>query len=63
MPAIYDITVGFLPDSAPPTLSSLIQGRPLKGQIYGRRIPTKNVPLETDEACSEWLHQLYREKV
>ena len=31
--------------------------------ILCRRIPLENVNTESDEACSEWLHQLYREKV
>ena len=28
-----------------------------------RRIPIEDVPVESDEVCGEWLHELYRNKV
>jgi hypothetical protein len=31
--------------------------------VIFRRIPLDDVPTDTDEACAEWLHQHFREKV
>ena len=63
MPAIYDFTTAFLEDAAAPTLKNIIKGRKTKAQIFMRRIPIENVPMETEAATDEWLHQLFREKV
>jgi lysophosphatidic acid acyltransferase/lysophosphatidylinositol acyltransferase len=62
MPAIIDMTINFNKEYAKPTLKSLVQGKTCQAEIYARRIPLENIPTDTDEACAEWLHQLYREK-
>jgi len=33
------------------------------GAGWCRRIPLDSVPTDTDEACAEWLHGHFREKV
>jgi lysophosphatidic acid acyltransferase/lysophosphatidylinositol acyltransferase len=62
VPAILDLTVGFMPGSAEPTLLNIIQGKKCMAQMFARRIPLDSVPTDTDEACADWLQQHYREK-
>ena len=41
---LLDMTIAFLPDSAPPTIMSLLNGRAVKAEVYtryaSRRVPT-----------------------
>ncbi|KAM7358472.1 1-acyl-sn-glycerol-3-phosphate acyltransferase delta-like isoform 1-T3 [Cochliomyia hominivorax] len=61
-PAIYDINLVFKKDAVnPPTISTLLNGKPVEGYMLVRRIPLENVP--TDEVkAAEWLQNLFREK-
>lgn len=60
--SILDITCGFRKDGAEPTLMNIIKGKAVRGEFYVRRIPIAEVPVENDEVCGEWLHELYRNK-
>lgn len=44
-----------------PTISTLLNGYPVEGHLYARRIPVDSVP-ENEMEAAEWLHNLYREK-
>lgn len=46
----------------PPTLTSLLFGKPVQAHLYIERIPVEKVP-ENEEEASKWLHQLYVIKV
>lgn len=47
----------------PPNLNMMIQGIPIKGQMVIRRIPIKDIPIDDEHQCSQFLHKLYQEKV
>lgn len=59
---ITDMTVGFTNEGAEPKLINVINGKGLTAEVYLRRLPTKDIPLDTDEACANWLHKLYERK-
>ncbi|XP_017477791.1 PREDICTED: 1-acyl-sn-glycerol-3-phosphate acyltransferase gamma-like [Rhagoletis zephyria] len=60
--AIYDTTLAFKRDAKnSPTISTLLNGLPVEGHMFARRIPLESVP-EDETAAAEWLHNLYREK-
>ncbi|XP_067643833.1 1-acyl-sn-glycerol-3-phosphate acyltransferase gamma-like isoform X2 [Eurosta solidaginis] len=60
--AIYDTNLAFKRDDKnSPTISTLLNGLPVDGYIYVRRIPLEKVPTD-EKAAAEWLHNLYREK-
>lgn len=59
IPAIYNIQLAFERDSkTPPTLTSLLYGKPVHGHLHIERIPVEKVPEDEGEA-SKWLHDLY----
>ncbi|XP_065359975.1 1-acyl-sn-glycerol-3-phosphate acyltransferase delta-like [Calliphora vicina] len=61
-PAIYDINLVFKKDAVnPPTISTLLNGKPVEGYMLVRRIPLDNVPADEAKAA-EWLQNLFREK-
>ncbi|CAH1800085.1 unnamed protein product [Owenia fusiformis] len=62
IPAIYDCTIGFRKDGAPPSFFSILNGKACRSEMYVRRYATKDIPTDTEEECAEWLHQLFREK-
>ena len=45
-----------------PTLQNMLRGRKVMSEIYVRRIPLSEVP-DDDEGASNYLHELYRQKV
>lgn len=61
-PTILNCTVGFSKDGPAPTLMSVIQGKSLIGHFHAERIPIDSVPTETDEACANWLRELFKRK-
>ncbi|XP_054718509.1 1-acyl-sn-glycerol-3-phosphate acyltransferase delta-like [Uloborus diversus] len=62
MTAIYSIQLGFPETSLKPTFSNMLRGYSFTGDMHIKRIPMSEVPTESDEATSKWLHQLYQEK-
>uniref|UniRef100_A0A034VZG0 1-acyl-sn-glycerol-3-phosphate acyltransferase gamma n=2 Tax=Bactrocera dorsalis TaxID=27457 RepID=A0A034VZG0_BACDO len=61
-PAIYDVNLAFRKDAKhPPTISTILNGYPIEGYMFVRRIPLENVP-EDEKAAAEWLQNLFREK-
>ncbi|KAI9581614.1 1-acyl-sn-glycerol-3-phosphate acyltransferase delta-like [Glossina fuscipes] len=61
-PAIYDINLVFKNDAKnSPTISTLLNGKPVEPYMLVRRIPMEKVPGNEEEA-TEWLHELFREK-
>ncbi|TMW49230.1 hypothetical protein DOY81_005685 [Sarcophaga bullata] len=61
-PAIYDINLVFKKEAVnPPTISTLLNGKPVEGYMFVRRIPMENVPTDETKAA-EWLQNLFREK-
>lgn len=61
--AIYDVQLGFPDTPIKPTFSNMLRGHSFTGDVHIRRIPMSEVPTDSDEATSKWLHQLYQEKV
>jgi lysophosphatidic acid acyltransferase / lysophosphatidylinositol acyltransferase len=61
---LYDITFAIkLVNGEKPSLEHIKDGIPTKGQIFLRRIPISDIPVDDEKKCAEYLHQLYREKV
>lgn len=59
IPAIYNIQVAFETESKiPPTLTSLLYGKPIHAHLYIERIPVEKVPEDEAEAA-KWLHDLF----
>jgi lysophosphatidic acid acyltransferase/lysophosphatidylinositol acyltransferase len=60
---LYDVTLvaGASPDSAPPTLTSILCGRCTDASMYIREYQLKDIPT-SDEGSSEWLMNLFKEK-
>lgn len=60
-PAIYDMTISYKSESAPPKLVSILEGDQLMAECYLRRYDLTDMP-DDDNEISEWMHQLFREK-
>ncbi|CAG4941835.1 unnamed protein product [Parnassius apollo] len=59
IPAIYNIQLAFDRDSkTPPTLLSLLYGKPVHAHMYLERIPVENVP-DNEAEATKWLHDLF----
>ncbi|KAG7299723.1 hypothetical protein JYU34_016722 [Plutella xylostella] len=59
IPAIYNIQLAFDKDSkTPPTLTSLLYGKPVHAHMYIERIPVETVP-EGEAEGAKWLHDLF----
>lgn len=61
MEAIYDVEIGF-PENPKPTMLNILLGHKLVGDMYIRRIPMQEIPMDSDEECSKWLYDLYQKK-
>ncbi|KAF2354040.1 Phospholipid/glycerol acyltransferase [Trinorchestia longiramus] len=62
-PVIYDVTVAFnTKEGADPTMLNILQGRRVVGEMYIRRLPLDDVPVDDDKTTSKYLHQLYETK-
>ena len=59
--AVYDVTVVFRTDEDP-TLHDLVKAKSCIADVACRRIPIKEIP-DGEKEASDFLHQLYREKV
>ena len=60
---LYDCTLSFPSDaSTAPTLSNLLRGRKVSGDIFVRKIDLKSVDASDEEAASKFLYQMYEEK-
>lgn len=60
--ALYDVQVGFRHSPNPPTIKSVLNGRPFLADLYFRRVPLDTVPTDSDEECTKFLYDLYVEK-
>ena len=61
---MYDINLGIKDvDGERPSLTHIKNGVPLKCQMFIRRIPMKDIPIDDEKKNAEYLQQLYREKV
>lgn len=60
IPAIYDITFGYR--EGVPSILGVIDRISCSCDILIRRIPTSEVPTDSDEACANFLHELYQKK-
>jgi lysophosphatidic acid acyltransferase/lysophosphatidylinositol acyltransferase len=60
--AIYDLNVGIQNNGdARPTFNSIRYGVPLKAEMYIRRIPMSEVPVDEKE-CAKFVYKFYEEK-
>jgi hypothetical protein len=61
---IYDIQLKFPNDAKHlPTFSSIVRGKQIVGDFYLKKIPLKDVPTDSDEEISNFLYDLYQNKV
>ncbi|XP_068630206.1 1-acyl-sn-glycerol-3-phosphate acyltransferase gamma-like [Battus philenor] len=59
IPAIYNIQLAFERDcKTPPTLLSLLYGKPVQAHMFLQRIPVETVP-EGEAEAAKWLHDLF----
>ena len=49
-------------DGAEPTILSMLHGQKVVGEMYVRRLPISDVPIEDETATAQYLHQLYQHK-
>ncbi|XP_071487167.1 1-acyl-sn-glycerol-3-phosphate acyltransferase delta-like [Diadema antillarum] len=61
VPALYDATIAYK-DGAQSSLYDLLCGKKFVYHIHSRRIPLEEIPTDTEEATSEYCHELYRKK-
>ncbi|XP_034105540.1 1-acyl-sn-glycerol-3-phosphate acyltransferase gamma-like [Drosophila albomicans] len=61
-PVVYDINMVFKrEDKTPPTMLSLLNGKPVDPYLLMRRIPLEQIPEDEKEAAA-WLQKLFVEK-
>lgn len=61
-PAILDVQIVFDENAkVKPTLANVLNGRPIVGHIYLRRIPMSEVP-DNEEEAAKWLQELFVRK-
>ncbi|CAG9560587.1 unnamed protein product [Danaus chrysippus] len=59
IPAIYNIQLAFEKDSkVPPTLTTMLYGKPVHAHLYIERIPVDSIPEDEAEAA-KWLHDIF----
>ena len=63
--SLLNIQLAFDESSDPKagSVSNLIRGIPMNGDIYLQRIPISEVPTDSDQQIAEFLYKLYEEKV
>ena len=61
VPAVYDITICYR--EGEPTIMDVVNAEPCKADIYVRRLSTSDIPVQSDQAMSDWLIKVYQEKV
>ena len=61
MASIYDTTVAWRDDKEI-SLAEMVAGKSCSSSIIVRRIPMEHVPTDEKE-CSQFIHEIYREKV
>lgn len=60
---LYDISFAAKDiDGRLPSLADVQRGVPVKAQIYFRRIPMSQVPVNDEKQCAGFLNKLYQEK-
>ena len=61
---LYDINLAVKDrNGRVPNLMDIKNGIPVVGQMYIRRIPMSQVPVDDEKKCAEFLFKLYKEKV
>ena len=79
VPAVYNFTLAFTKEGAPPTFRTLLRGQSCRAQLHiklagrsdpslfvssiCRRISVSEIPYQDETKCNDWLHQLFQEKV
>lgn len=61
VPAVYDITICYR--EGEPTIMDVVNAESCKADIYVRRLSTSDIPIQSDQAMSDWLIKVYQEKV
>ena len=50
-------------NGAPPSMLSIKDGIQLRPQMLVNRIPIKDIPIDDEKKCSEFLYKMYEKKV
>ncbi len=62
--AIYDCTLAIKSENGvKPNILMIKNGEAVKGQMFINRIPLKDVPIDDEKKCSEFLYKMYENKV
>jgi lysophosphatidic acid acyltransferase/lysophosphatidylinositol acyltransferase len=60
---LCDIQIKFPKDMKDePTITSILEGKPLNADLYLRKIPLSEVPTDTEEDISKFMYNLYHKK-
>jgi len=60
---IYDLTLGVHNiNGKKPTLKNVVDGVPVKYELFLRRIPVSSIPVEDEKQCADFVQKLYQEK-
>ena len=62
VPCIYDITICYR-DNKEPTLVGVVNAEPCRADMMVRRYPVSDIDTSSEEAMSEWLVNLFKDKV
>ncbi|XP_076372485.1 1-acyl-sn-glycerol-3-phosphate acyltransferase gamma-like isoform X2 [Tachypleus tridentatus] len=62
IPAIYNVQLEFPQNCSPPTVSSILKGKRINGDMYVERIQLDDVPTSSEEDSANWLYSLYQRK-
>ncbi len=61
---MFDLNIGIEEnDGRKADLNSIRNGIPFKSKLLCRRIPLDKIPYDDEEKCSQFIHELYKEKV
>ncbi len=60
--AIYDVTTCYRGEKEP-SIVGVINSEPCAADICVRRFPLAEIPTDSDEAMSQWLVNLFKNKV
>jgi hypothetical protein len=52
-----------MPNGKEPTLNMILDGEKVTAKMFLKRRPMTSIPYDDDKKCSEFVFQMYKEKV
>ncbi len=62
VPCIYDVTICYR-NNQEPTLMGVVNAEPCSADMMVRRYPITDIDTSSEEAMSQWLINLFKDKV